>query len=222
MREQLQITRLFDLSNTIAAEIFAGKSYPWEILPLIGDYVLQLGNTLSEEEYERVQPDVWIARDAKIAPSASITGPCIIDHEAELRHCAFIRGKVIVGKKAVVGNSVELKNAILFDGAAVPHVNYVGDSVLGFRAHMGAGAVTSNVKSDKSLVCVRTDDRRIETGLRKFGAMLGDFVEVGCNSVLCPGCVIGRDTTVYPSNLVRGFVPEHHIFKNPKCVIEKK
>lgn len=221
MRELLRPDRLFDLDKSIAAAIFADAGYPWEVLPRIGDFVMQLGQTLDPDEYERVAKDVWIARDAVVAPTVSIAGPAIIDHGAELRHCAFIRGKAIVGKHCVVGNSVEVKNAILFDNAQVPHFNYVGDSVLGYRAHMGAGAVTSNVKSDKSLVTVRTDDRRIATGLRKFGALLGDYVEIGCNSVLCPGAVIGRGTTVYPTSCVRGFVPEHSVYKRADRVVPK-
>lgn len=221
MRELLQPDRLFDMSKSIAAPLFDGVAYPWEILPQIGAFVTSLGETLSEEEYERRGKDVWIARDAEIAPTASITGPVIIDHGAQLRHCAFIRGKAIIGKNCVVGNSVEVKNAILFDNAQVPHFNYVGDSVLGYRAHMGAGAVTSNVKSDKSMVTVRMDDRVIATNLRKFGAMLGDYVEIGCNSVLCPGAVIGRGSTVYPTSCVRGFVPEHSVYKASDRVVPK-
>ena len=221
MREQLHIEALFDLEHTIARALFAGKTYPWEVLPEIGEFVRKLGETLPEDEYERVGADVWIARDANIAPTAVISGPTIIDHQAELRHCAFIRGKAVIGKNAVVGNSVEVKNSVIFDNAQVPHFNYVVDSVLGFRAHMGAGAVTSNIKSDKTLVTVRTEDRKIETGLRKFGAMLGDFVEVGCNSVLCPGAVIGRNVTIYPTSCVRGFVPENSVFKAPDSIIKK-
>ena len=221
MRELLRAERLFDMNRSIAAAIFEGKGYPWEVLPEIGEFVVRLGQSLSEDEYERAGKDIWIARDAAVAPTVSITGPVIIDHEAELRHCAFIRGKAVIGKNCVVGNSVEIKNAILFDNAQVPHFNYVGDSVLGYRAHMGAGAVTSNVKSDKSLVTVRTDDRIIATNLRKFGAMLGDHVEVGCNSVLCPGAVIGRCTTVYPTSCVRGFVPEHSVYKGADRIVPK-
>lgn len=221
MRELLQAGRLFDLNQSIAAAIFEDVVYPWEVLPKIGEFVLLLGQKLDESEYERVGKDVWIAKDAQIAPTASITGPVVIDHGAQLRHCAFIRGKAVIGKGCVVGNSVEVKNAILFDGAQVPHFNYVGDSVLGYRAHMGAGAVTSNVKSDKSLVTVKTDDRRIATNLRKFGALLGDYVEIGCNSVLCPGAVIGRGTTVYPTSCVRGFVPEHSVYKSFDNVVAK-
>lgn len=221
MRELLGAQRLFDLERSIAGEIFRGKNYAWEVLPEIGDFVRQLGQKLDPEAYEQVARDVWIARDAQIAPTVSIEGPAIIDHGAQLRHCAYIRGKVVIGKNCVVGNSVEVKNAILFDGAQVPHFNYVGDSVLGHRAHMGAGAVTSNVKSDKSLVTVKADDRRIATNLRKFGAMLGDYVEVGCNSVLCPGSVVGRNTTIYPVSRVRGFVPENSVYKDSMNIVPK-
>ena len=216
-----KISDLLDLEHTIAAELFEGKDYPWEVLPEIKGFILKLGATLPESEFDHPADDVWIAKDAKVFPSAYIGGPCIIDHEAEVRHCAFIRGSAIVGKGCVVGNSVELKNVVLFDKVQVPHYNYVGDSVLGYRAHMGAGAVTSNVKSDKSLVTVRTDDRVIATNLRKFGAMLGDYAEIGCNSVLCPGAVIGRGTTVYPTSCVRGFVPEHCVYKGPDRVVAK-
>ncbi len=213
MQELLWCDRLFDMERSIAAPIFEGKKYPWQALAEIGDFVKALGETLPEDEYERVGRDIWIARDATVAPTASIAGPAIIDRGAEIRHCAFIRGKAIIGKECVVGNSVEVKNAILFDGAQVPHFNYVGDSVLGHRAHMGAGSVTSNVKSDKTLVTVRTDDRTFATNLRKFGAMLGDYVEVGCNTVLNPGTVVGRGTTIYPVSSVRGYVAEYSIFK---------
>ena len=216
-----KISDLLDLEHTIAAELFEGKEYPWEVLPEIKGFILKLGATLPESEFDHPAEDVWIAKDAKVFPSAYIGGPCIIDHEAEVRHCAFIRGSAIVGKGCVVGNSVELKNVVLFDKVQVPHYNYVGDSVLGYRAHMGAGSITSNVKSDKSLVTVRTDDRIIATNLRKFGAMLGDYAEIGCNSVLCPGAVIGRGTTVYPTSCVRGFVPEHSVYKGTDRVVPK-
>ena len=220
MKEMMKIDRLFDLSHTIAAALFEGRTYPWEVLGDIGRFIVALGGTLGDE-YERREGDIWIARDAKIAPTAAINGPCIIDSGAEIRHCAFIRGKAIIGKNCVIGNSVEVKNAVIFDGAQVPHFNYVGDSVLGWRAHMGAGAVTSNVKSDKSNVTVLFGDARVETGLRKFGAMLGDGVEVGCNSVLCPGCVIGKNSTIYPLSRVRGFVGENRIFKAPGDIVSK-
>ena len=207
-----KITDLLDLEHTIAADLFEGKTYAWEVLPEIKAFILKLGPTLPEAEFDHPAQDVWIARDAKVFPSAYIGGPCIIDHEAEVRHCAFIRGSAIVGKGCVVGNSVELKNVVLFDSVQTPHYNYVGDSVLGYKAHMGAGSITSNVKSDKTLVVVK-GDVEIETGLKKFGAILGDNVEVGCNSVLNPGCVLGRRVSVYPTSSVRGVVPEGCIYK---------
>jgi len=221
MREQLLVQALFDLQHTVAHALFEGIAYPWEVLPKIGEFIVALGRTLPQDAFDRVGENVWIAKDANVAPTCSISGPTIIDHGAQLRHCAFIRGNAIIGKNAVVGNSVEVKNSILFDNAQAPHFNYVGDSVLGFRAHMGAGSVTSNVKSDKTLVTVQTEDRKIETGLRKFGAMLGDYVEIGCNSVLCPGAVIGRNTTVYPTCSVRGFVAENSIFKSSGNIVKK-
>jgi len=219
MNTTMRIDTLYDLSRTVAAKIFEGHVFPWEILSHIGDFIMELGPTLGDD-YECLDGNIWIAKDAKIAPTASITGPCIIDSGAEIRHCAFIRGKAIIGKGCVVGNSVEVKNAILFDGAQVPHFNYVGDSVLGWRAHMGAGAVTSNVKSDKTNVTVRFGDAKVATGLRKFGAMLGDCVEVGCNSVLCPGTVIGAGARVYPLSRVRGVVKPYHIFKSENDIVE--
>ena len=199
----MTIAELFDLDKTIAAELFRGKTYPWEALADISDFILRLGETLSPEEFDHPAEGVWIAKDAKVFPSAYIGAPCIIDHEAEVRHCAFIRGSAIVGKGAVVGNSTELKNVVLFDRVQVPHYNYVGDSILGYKAHMGAGSITSNVKSDKTLVVVKSADEAVETGRKKVGAMLGDRVEVGCNSVLNPGTVIGRDSQVYPVSCVR-------------------
>ena len=207
------ISELYDLTQTIAAKIFEGKTYPWEVLPLIKDFILELGETLDPAEYEKRGENVWIAKDAKVFPSAYLGGPCIIDHEAEIRHCAFIRGSAIVGKKAVVGNSVELKNVILFDNVQTPHYNYVGDSILGYKSHMGAGSITSNVKSDKTHVVVTDGAERIDTGRKKVGAMLGDGVEVGCNSVLNPGSVIGRGSRVYPLSSVRGTVPAASIYK---------
>lgn len=215
------IAELYDLKQTIAAEIFAGKTYPWEILPLIREFIPKLGAALPEEEYERRGENIWIARDAAVAPTASITGPCIIGKGAEIRQCAFIRGNAIVGEKAVVGNSTELKNVILFNRVQVPHYNYVGDSILGYKAHMGAGSITSNVKSDKTLVTVKSGQERIETGLKKFGAMLGDCVEVGCNSVLNPGTVIGPCSNIYPLSSVRGVIPPNHIFKKADEIVEK-
>ena len=216
------ISELYDLTQTIAAKIFEGKTYPWEVLPLIKDFILELGETLDPAEYEKRGENVWIAKDAVIAPTASINGPCIIGKVAEIRQCAFIRGNAIVGKGAVVGNSTELKNVILFNKVQVPHYNYVGDSILGYKSHMGAGSITSNVKSDKTLVTVKIPGGALETGLKKMGAMLGDFVEVGCNSVLNPGTVIGRHSNIYPTSSVRGFVPEEHIFKTQDGIVQKK
>lgn len=218
----VKIDELLDLSKTIAAELFEGKTYPWEVLDDIKPFILKLGETLSPDEFDHPSEGVWIAKDAKVFPSAYIGAPCIIDHEAEIRHCAFIRGSAIVGKKAVVGNSVELKNVVLFDNVQTPHYNYVGDSVLGFKAHMGAGSITSNVKSDKTLVTVKTPDGNIETGRKKFGAILGDRVEVGCNSVLNPGTVVCRDSNIYPTSSVRGTVPPESIYKAAGNVVKKK
>ena len=217
----MTIQELYDLDKTIAAELFRGKTYPWEALPEISDFILKLGETLSPEEYEHPAEGVWIAKDAKVFPSAYIGAPCIIDHEAEVRHCAFIRGSAIVGKGAVVGNSTELKNVVLFDKVQVPHYNYVGDSILGFRAHIGAGSITSNVKSDKTLVVVKAAEEAVETGRKKVGAMLGDRVEVGCNSVLNPGTVIGRDSQVYPVSCVRGVIPANSIYKDKDHIVSK-
>ena len=210
----MTISDLLDLNHTVAAALFAGKAYPWEVLPEIGDFILALGQMLPEEEFDRPSENVWIAKDAKVFASAYINGPCIIDHNAEIRQCAFIRGNAIVGKNAVVGNSCELKNAVLFDNVQVPHFNYVGDSVLGYKSHMGAGSITSNVKSDKTLVVIKNGKELIPTGRKKVGAMLGDFVEVGCNSVLNPGTVIGRNSRVYPTSCVRGVVPANTIHRN--------
>ena len=209
------ISEMFDLEHTIAAKLFEGKTYPWEVLDHIKDFILELGPTLPADEFDHPAEGVWIAKDAKVFDSAYIGSPCIIDHEAEVRQCAFLRCPAIVGKNAVVGNSTELKNVVLFDNVQVPHYNYVGDSVLGYKAHMGAGSITSNVKSDKTLVVVHGGDEEIATGRKKFGAMLGDRVEVGCNSVLNPGTVIGRDCNVDPLSMGRGVVPAGHIFKKP-------
>ena len=221
MSEVLMIKNLYDLSQTIAADIFEGKTYPWEVLGEIKTFILELGASLPKDIYEEREEHVWIAKSAKIYPTATILAPCIIGEETEVRPGAFIRGNAIVGNKCVVGNSTELKNVILFNNVQVPHYNYVGDSVLGYKSHMGAGAVTSNVKSDKTLVVVKNKDEHIETGLKKFGAMLGDNVEVGCNSVLNPGTVIGRFSNVYPRSSVRGFVPSNHIYKDPEHIVEK-
>ena len=216
------IAALYTLEETIAKELFAGLTYPWEALPKIKDFIIALGETLPEEKYERREGNIWIARNAKVFPSAYIGGPAIIDEEAEIRHCAFIRGSAIVGKGAVVGNSTELKNVVLFNKVQVPHYNYVGDSILGFKAHMGAGSITSNVKSDKTLVVVKAGEETFETGLKKFGAMLGDNVEVGCNSVLNPGTVIGKNTNIYPTSTVRGLIPPGSIYKRQGEIAEKR
>lgn len=220
--EQLTIKELLDLNETIAAELFEGKTYPWEVLPEIGKFIVELGNTLSEEEYDKVGENVWIAKSATVAPTAFINGPAIIGRNTEVRHCAFIRGNALVGEGCVVGNSVELKNVVIFNSVQVPHYNYVGDSVLGYKSHMGAGSITSNVKSDKTLVAVKGKDQHIETGLKKFGAMLGNYVEVGCNSVLNPGTVIGCNTNVYPVSCVRGVVPSDSIYKSQDNIVDKK
>ncbi len=222
--EKYVISSLLDLEYTIAGEYLRGFTYPWEALPGIGDFILKLGERLPEEIFEKRGEGIWVARSAKVFPSAYLGGPLIIDEEAEIRHCAFIRGKAIVGKKAVVGNSVELKNVILFDGVQTPHYNYVGDSILGHKAHMGAGSITSNVKSDKTLVAVKDKEtgESLETGLKKFGAILGDFVEVGCNSVLNPGSVIGRHTNIYPVSSVRGCIPADSIWKGERGLHAKR
>lgn len=218
----LETKELYSMENTIAAPIFEGTKYPFEVLPKIKDFILELAKTLDMTKFEEMGENIFIAKSAKVASTAFINGPCIIDEEAEIRHCAFIRGNAIVGKGAVVGNSTELKNVILFDKAQVPHYNYVGDSVIGFRSHMGAGAITSNLKSDKTLVTVKTPEGRLETGLKKFGAMLGDNVEVGCGSVLNPGTVIGQNTNVYPLSSVRGFIPANSIYKKLGEIAEKR
>ena len=221
--EELKTQALYKYpEHSIAWAYLAGFTYPWEALDGLKDFIKALGNTLPTSEYDVLSGDVYIAKTAKVAPTASIGGPCIICDGAEIRHCAFIRGSAIVGAGAVVGNSVELKNCILFDGVQVPHFNYVGDSILGYKSHMGAGAVTSNVKSDKTLVSVHVNGERIETGRKKFGAMLSDFVEVGCNSVLNPGTVIGSHTNVYPLSSVRGYVPENSIYKSRDAVVKKR
>ena len=215
----ITISDLLDLSKTIAAELFEGKTYPWEVLDDIKAFILKLGPTLPADEFDNPSEGVWIAKDAKVFPSAYLGSPCIIDHGAEVRHCAFIRGSAIVGKNAVVGNSCELKNVVLFDNVQTPHYNYVGDSVLGYKAHMGAGSITSNVKSDKTLVVVHQPGDPIETGRKKFGAILGDNVEVGCNSVLNPGTIVGRRSSIYPTSCVRGVVPADSIYKDKDNVV---
>jgi len=211
---------LYDLNHSLAGSYLAGFDYPWQALGGIKNLILTLGSALNEE-YTEVSPTVWVHKTAVIAPTAYLGAPCIIGAGTEVRHCAFIRGSALVGENCVVGNSVELKNVILFDNVQVPHYNYVGDSILGYKSHMGAGAVTSNVKSDKTLVIVKNGDEKIETGLKKFGAMLGDYVEVGCNSVLNPGTVIGRHSNVYPTSCVRGMVPESSIWKNSGVIVKK-
>lgn len=217
----LTVRELYTLDETIAKDIFENVTYPWEVLPKIHSFILELGATLSEEEYDKVGEDVWIAKSANVFASAYIHGPAIIGKNAEVRHCAFIRGNAIVGEGAVVGNSTELKNVILFNKVQVPHYNYVGDSILGYKAHMGAGSITSNVKSDKKLVVVKTSEGNLETGIKKFGAMLGDEVEVGCGTVLNPGSVVGKHTNIYPLSSVRGFVPENSIYKKQSEIAEK-
>lgn len=220
--EGFKIDNLYDMEKTIAKELFTGLVYPWEALPKIGAFIMELGASLPEEKYEKRGDNVWIAKSAKVFPTAFINGPAIIDEEAEVRHCAFIRGNAIVGRGAVVGNSTELKNVILFNEVQVPHYNYVGDSILGYKSHMGAGSITSNVKSDKTLVVAKSEEENIETGLKKFGAMLGDRVEVGCNSVLNPGTVIGRNSNIYPTSMVRGYVPANSIYKTKTEITEKQ
>lgn len=216
-----EIAELFDLTKTIASGLFEGKTYPWEVLSEIKAYILKLGETLPTDEYDHPEEGVWIAKDAKVFPSAYIGSPCIIDHGAEVRHCAFIRESAIVGKNAVVGNSVELKNVVLFDSVQVPHYNYVGDSVLGYKAHMGAGSITSNVKSDKTLVVIKQPGAPLETGRKKVGAMVGDCAEIGCNSVLNPGTVVGRNAQIYPVSCVRGVIPANSIYKNKDSIVQK-
>lgn len=223
VKEQLTVRALFRFpEHSVAYPYLARFTYPWEALAGLADFIRTLGASLPAAEYEQRAADVWIAKTAKVAPSAFLTGPLIVCPEAEIRHCAFVRGSVIVGAGAVVGNSVELKNCVLFDGVQVPHFNYVGDSVIGYRAHFGAGAVTSNVKSDKTLVVIRAGGVTLETGRKKVGAMLGDYAEVGCNSVLNPGTVIGCGSRVYPLSSVRGFVPENHIFKTQDQIVPKR
>ena len=212
---------LYDLSHSRSGEYLKQFHYPWEALRGIGAMIEQIGKKLPQEDFLQVREGVWVHRTAKIAPTAYLGSPCIIGANTEVRHGAFIRGNALVGDDCVVGNSTELKNVILFDGVQVPHYNYVGDSILGYKAHMGAGSITSNVKSDKSLVTIRTQPP-IETGIKKVGAMLGDFVEVGCGSVLNPGTVVGRNSNIYPGSCVRGVIPENCIYKNQDCIVEKK
>lgn len=220
--EQITIKQMYNLNETIAKDYIKEYEYPWEVLPHIADIIMKIGSSLSSEDYEKQGEDIWIAKTASVAETASLHGPAIIGKHAQIRHCAFIRGNAIVGEGAVVGNSTELKNVILFNQVQVPHYNYVGDSILGYKAHMGAGAITSNVKADKSLVQIKTEQETIQTGLKKFGAMLGDEVEIGCNSVLNPGTVIGRLSNVYPLSMVRGIVPEKSIYKKQGDICRKK
>ncbi len=218
---KIKINDLFSLDKTIASSVFDGCVYPWEILPKLKSFIVELGNTLDLEKFDKKGDDIWVAKSAKVMPSAYIAGPCIIDENAEIRHCAFIRGSAIIGKGAVVGNSTEVKNALIFDNVQVPHYNYVGDSVLGYKSHLGAGSITSNVKSDKTLVKIWDDEKRIETGLKKFGAMVGDGVEVGCGSVLNPGTIIGKNSNIYPLSSVRGTIPADSIYKKHGDIVRK-
>lgn len=218
---RLETRNLLDTQYTIASDIFNGKKYAFQVLPEIKDFILRLSQTLDTEKFDNLGGGVFIAKSAKVAKSAFIAGPCIIDEGAEIRHCAFIRGSAVVGKDAVVGNSTELKNVILFDCVQVPHYNYVGDSILGYKSHLGAGAITSNVKSDKTNVSIMLDAKKYNTNLRKFGAILGDYVEVGCGTVLNPGTVVGKNTNIYPLSMVRGYVAENCIYKNRDEIVEK-
>ena len=220
--KEITVKEMYTLEETIAKDLFEGVTYPWEVLPKISSFILELGASLPEEEYEKRGENVWVARSAKVAPTAFIGGPAIIGKDAEVRHCAFIRGKAIVGEGAVVGNSTELKNVILFNKVQVPHYNYVGDSILGFKAHMGAGSITSNVKSDKKLITIKGPDCNIDTGIKKIGAFLGDNVEVGCGSVLNPGTIVGRESNIYPLSSVRGFIPAGSIYKKQGEVVTKR
>lgn len=220
--KEVTVTELYDLSKTIARDLLKEVTYPWEALKDIHDFIKKIGPTLPKDKYEALEGDVWIAKNATVYPSVHITGPAIIGEEAEVRHCAFIRGNAIVGNHAVVGNSTELKNVILFDNVQVPHYNYVGDSILGYKAHMGAGSITSNVKSDKKLVVVKDGKEKIATGLKKFGAMIGDQVEVGCGSILNPGTVIGKNTNIYPLSSVRGVVLKDSIYKKQGEIAHKE
>lgn len=221
MTDKISIHCLYDLTHTAAAPLLDKLTYPWEALPKIGEFIVKLGAALSPEEYDRRGDDVWIAKTARVFDSAYINGPAIIGPNTEVRQCAFIRGNALVGAGCVVGNSTELKNVILFDGVQVPHYNYVGDSILGYKSHMGAGSITSNIKSDKTPVVISADGDRVETGLKKIGALLGDRVEVGCNSVLNPGTVVGKDSTVYPLSMVRGFIPARSIYKRAGEIANK-
>ena len=217
----LEISELLDLEETITKDFFKGLTYPWEVLDGLDEKIIKLGNTLPEDRYEKRGENIWIAKSAKVAPTAFLNGPLIVDEDAEIRHCAFIRGAAVVGKGSVVGNSTELKSSILFNCVQTPHYNYVGNSILSYKSHMGAGSITSNLKSDKTLVKIKTDNGYVETGLKKLGAILGSYVEVGCNTVMNPGTVIGSHTNVYPLSMVRGYVPANSIYKNKNEIVEK-
>ena len=219
--EELEIKNLLNLEETIAKEIFEDCVYPWEIIPKISEYIIKLGNTLDLNKYEKKSENIWIAKNAKISPTVEINGPCIIDENAQMRHCSYIRGNVIVGKNTVIGNSTELKNSIIFNGAEIPHFNYVGDSIVGYKAHMGGASALSNLKSDKSTVSVKYGDKKISTNLRKFGSVLGDYAEIGASAILNPGTIIGRKTNVYPLSLVRGYIGPNKIYKNQNEIVEK-
>lgn len=220
--DSVKIVNLYDLNHTLAADYLKGFTYPWEALKGISEFIISLGKTLNPEEYNNPAENVWVHKTAEIYPSAYLGTPCIIGANTEVRHCAFIRGSALIGENCVIGNSVELKNVIIFDNVQTPHYNYVGDSILGYKSHMGAGSITSNVKSDKTNVVIKSGDEQIETGIKKIGAMLGDNVEVGCNSVLNPGTVIGRCSNIYPTSCVRGVVPESSIWKTGGVIIKKK
>ena len=219
--ENLQIRNLLNLNETISFKLFEKFVYPWEVLPYISDFVINLGNSLGETKFDKIGENIWVSKSAKISSNSSISGPCIIDSNSEIRFGAFIRGSVIIGKNCVVGNSTELKNCILFNNVQTPHFNYIGDSILGFKSHIGAGVILSNVKSDKTNVSVKLSGKKIETNLRKFGAILGDHVEIGCNSVLNPGSIIGKESTIYPLSMFRGFLDSRKIFKSKNDVVDK-
>lgn len=221
MSSKLETKALLDCTHTIAAPLFEGTKYPWEVLDKIEKFIMEIGPTLSPEKYDQIGDNIWIAKTANVAPSAMLNGPLIICERAEVRHCAFIRGKAIIGEGSVVGNSTEIKNSILFDNVQAPHFNYVGDSIYGYKSHTGAGVIASNLKSDKTNVVINVDNQKIDTGLKKLGAIIGDYVEVGCNSVLNPGTIVGRRTTVYPVSRVRGYVAEDSIYKQADDIVEK-
>lgn len=219
--EELSTISLLNIDETIAYKLFQKNDYPWKVLPYIGNFIVELGNSLSTQEYDKVGDNIWVAKSAIVTSTASINGPAIIGKNAEVRHCAFIRGNAIIGEHAVVGNSTELKNVVLFNKVQVPHYNYVGDSILGYKSHMGAGSITSNVKSDRTFISISYGDQKIETNFKKFGVVLGDNVEIGCNSVLNPGTVIGKNSTIYPLSMVRGFISESSIYKNKNEITNK-